>query len=39
MKQPEFYRPTDRGLEARIREHLERLRRLDAEAKRKKGDR
>ncbi|HSC96576.1 MAG TPA: replication-associated recombination protein A [Burkholderiales bacterium] len=36
MKQPEFYRPTDRGLEARIREHLERLRQLDAEARRKK---
>jgi putative ATPase len=36
MKQPEFYRPTDQGLEARIREHLERLGQLDAEAKRKK---
>jgi putative ATPase len=36
MKQPEFYRPTERGLEARIREHLEQLRKLDAEAKRKK---
>ena len=36
MKQPEFYRPTERGLEARIREHLEQLRKLDTESKRKK---
>jgi putative ATPase len=36
MKPPEFYRPTGRGLEARIREHLEQLRKLDAESKRKK---
>ena len=36
MKQPDFYQPTDRGLEARIREHLEQLRQLDAEARRKK---
>jgi putative ATPase len=36
MKAPEFYRPTDRGLEARIREHLEKLRKLDAEAKKRK---
>jgi len=36
MKKPEFYRPTGQGLEARIREHLERLRKLDADAKRKK---
>ena len=36
MKRPEFYRPTDRGLEAKIREHLERLRGLDTAAKRKK---
>jgi len=36
MKKPEFYRPTGQGLEARIREHLERLRQLDAEARRKK---
>jgi putative ATPase len=36
MKQPEFYRPTERGLEARIREHLEELRKLDAKAGRKK---
>ncbi|MGH8700304.1 MAG: replication-associated recombination protein A [Burkholderiales bacterium] len=36
MKQPHFYRPTERGLEARIREHLERLRQLDAQAKSKK---
>ena len=36
MAKPEFYRPTEQGLEARIREHLERLRQLDAGAKRKK---
>jgi replication-associated recombination protein RarA len=36
MKQPAFYRPTARGLEARIREHLEQLRKLDAEARSKK---
>ena len=36
MKKPEFYRPTERGLEAKIREHLERLRQRDAEARRKK---
>jgi putative ATPase len=36
MKPAEFYRPTERGLEARIREHLERLRALDTEAKKKK---
>jgi len=36
MKNPEFYRPTDRGLEAKIREHLERLRQLDAERMNKK---
>jgi putative ATPase len=36
MKKPEFYRPTSQGLEARIKEHLERLRQLDAEARRKK---
>jgi putative ATPase len=35
MKDPAFYRPTDQGTEARIREHLERLRRLDAAAKKK----
>jgi len=39
MERPEFYRPTDRGLEARIREHLERLRQLDAGADRKKRER
>ena len=32
MQNPAFYRPTGRGLEARIREHLERLRQLDSEA-------
>ncbi len=36
MKKPEFYRPTGQGLEARIREHLGRLRQLDEEARRKK---
>jgi putative ATPase len=36
MKKPEFYRPTERGLEAKIREHLGRLRQLDAEGKRRK---
>jgi putative ATPase len=36
MKSPEFYRPTEQGLEARIREHLGRLRKLDAEARKKK---
>jgi putative ATPase len=36
MKRPEFYRPTDRGLEARIREHLARLRELDAQAGKKR---
>ena len=35
MKNPEFYRPTERGLEAKIREHLERLRGLDAKANKK----
>jgi len=32
MEKPEFYRPTERGLEAKIREHLERLRQLDAKS-------
>jgi hypothetical protein len=36
MTQPELYRPTGQGTEARIREHLERLRQLDAGAERKK---
>ena len=35
MPEVEWYRPTDRGLEARIREKLEHLRALDAEAARK----
>jgi putative ATPase len=39
MKRPEFYRPTEHGLEARIREHLARLRQLDAQASKKKRDR
>jgi putative ATPase len=33
MPEVEWYRPTGRGLEARIRERLAELRRLDAEAK------
>jgi putative ATPase len=36
MEQPAFYRPTTQGLEARIREHLERLRQLDAAAWKKR---
>jgi putative ATPase len=39
MEKPEFYRPTERGLEARIREHLGQLKKLDAQAPRKKRDR
>jgi putative ATPase len=39
MDEPRFYRPTERGLEARIREHLEHLRKLDGQAARKKRDR
>jgi hypothetical protein len=35
MPQVEFYRPSERGLEARIRERLAELRRLDQEAKKK----
>jgi len=33
MERPNWYRPTDRGLEARIREKLEQLRARDAAAK------
>jgi putative ATPase len=36
MNPPAFFRPSDRGLEARIREHLDRLRELDVEARKKK---
>jgi putative ATPase len=36
MARPELYRPTERGLEAKIREHLERLRGRDSAVKRKK---
>jgi putative ATPase len=36
MPAAEWYRPTDRGLEAKIREKLEHLRGLDAEASRKR---
>jgi putative ATPase len=35
MAAPNWYRPTDRGLEARIREKLEQLRTLDAQARKK----
>ena len=35
MPQVEWYRPTERGLEARLREKLAELRRLDEEAKKK----
>jgi putative ATPase len=33
MERPSWYRPTERGLEAKIRERLEHLRALDARAK------
>jgi putative ATPase len=36
MPEVEWYRPTDRGLEARIREKLEHLRALDAQAGKKR---
>jgi putative ATPase len=36
MSAPNWYRPSDRGLEARIREKLEYLRGLDSEAREKK---
>jgi len=32
MEPPDFYRPTEQGLEARIRERLETLRALDLKA-------
>jgi hypothetical protein len=35
MPAVEWYKPTERGLEARIRQKLEELRRLNAEALRK----
>jgi putative ATPase len=35
MERPHWYQPTDRGLEAKIREKLQRLRALDASAKKK----
>jgi len=37
MDPPGWYRPTDRGLEAKIREKLEFLRSRDAQASNKKG--
>jgi putative ATPase len=36
MEPPRWYQPTDRGLEAKIREKLEYLRSRDAEAKKVK---
>ena len=36
MERPSWYQPTGRGLEAKIREKLERLRALDEEARRKR---
>ncbi len=36
MREPKFYEPTPRGLEGRIRERLEELKRLDREAQREK---
>ncbi len=36
MERPEWYRPTGRGLEAKIRERLEHLRELDEKAKKLK---
>jgi replication-associated recombination protein RarA len=35
MPAVEWYKPTERGLEGRIREKLEELRRLNAEARKK----
>ena len=35
MERPNWYRPTDRGLEAKIREKLEQLRSLDEAARKK----
>ncbi|MBC7944181.1 MAG: replication-associated recombination protein A [Burkholderiales bacterium] len=36
VRQPNFYQPTDRGLEAKIAERLRHLRELDAQAKKSK---
>jgi putative ATPase len=36
MERPNWYQPTDRGLEAKIREKLEHLRTLDASARKKR---
>ena len=36
MQRPEWYRPTDRGLESKIRERIEHLRALDRDAGKKK---
>jgi putative ATPase len=37
MERPSWYRPTERGLEAKIREKLEHLRSLDEAARKKRG--
>jgi putative ATPase len=37
MERPNWYQPTDRGLEAKIREKLEHLRSLDAGTRKKRG--
>ncbi|HSN40008.1 MAG TPA: replication-associated recombination protein A [Burkholderiales bacterium] len=39
MTRPEFYEPTPRGLEAKIRERLDRLRELDRQAEKQNGQR
>ena len=36
MERPQWYQPTERGLEGKIREKLERLRAMDREAKKLK---
>lgn len=36
MERPEWYRPTGRGLESKIRERIEHLRSLDAQSKKGK---
>jgi putative ATPase len=38
MRDPKFYEPTPRGLEGKIREKMEELRKLDREAGKKKAD-
>ncbi len=36
MPEPEWYKPTERGLESRLKEKMDELRRLDAEARKNK---